>query len=77
MKHPRLYTPSTLNTDLIFWQVHCPKVSTTPLWQWVFRQCLPPSLNETKHYWRPIAIMGVVDTLGHWVVVAVNYQILV
>ena len=39
-------------------------VSTTPLRQWGFRQCLPFSWLRGKHCWHPIAIMGVVDTFG-------------
>ena len=39
-------------------------VSTTPLWQWGFRQCLPFSWTTLrgKNCWDPIAVMGVVDT---------------
>ena len=39
-------------------------VSTTPLRQWGFRQCLPFSGTTLrgKHWWPPIAVMGVVDT---------------
>ena len=39
-------------------------VSTTPLRQWGFRQCLPFSWTPLsgKH---PIDVMGVVDTFGH------------
>ena len=46
---------------------HCQNVSTTPLRQWGFRQCLPFSWTTLrgKHCWLPIAIMGVVDTFGH------------
>ena len=42
-------------------------VSTTPLWQWVFWQCLPfswPTLRD-KHCRHPIAVIEVVDTFGH------------
>jgi hypothetical protein len=44
-----------------------PNVSTTPLWQWGFRQCLPFSWTTLrgKHCRNPIAVMGVVDTFGH------------
>jgi hypothetical protein len=46
-------------------------VSTTPLRQWGFRQCLPFSWTTLrgKHCRHPIAVMGVVDTfgLGVWV----------
>ena len=46
---------------------HCPNVSTTPLQQWGFRQCLPFSWTTLrgKHCWHPIAVMGVVYTFGH------------
>ena len=42
---------------------HCPNVSTTPLRQWGFRQCLPLSWKtlEDKHFWHPIAVIWVVD----------------
>ena len=41
-----------------------PNVSTTPLRQWVFQQCLPFSWTTLKgnHCLHPIAVMGVVDT---------------
>ena len=41
-------------------------VSTTPLWQWGFLQCLPFSWIKLrdKHCWYPIAVMGVVDTVN-------------
>ena len=46
---------------------YSPNISTTPLWQWGFRQCLP--YNQTalrgKHCGHPIAVMGVVDTFRH------------
>ena len=40
-------------------------VSTTPLWQWGFRQCLPFSWTtlEGKHCRHPIALMVVVVML--------------
>ena len=43
-----------------------PNVSTTPLRQWGFRQCLSFSWTTLrgKHCRHPIAVMGVVDTLG-------------
>ena len=43
-------------------------VSTTPLRQWGFLQCLPFSWTtlRDKHCRHPIAIMGVVDTFGLW-----------
>ena len=46
---------------------HSPNVSTTPLRQWGFRQCLPFSWTTLrgKHCRHPIAVMGVVDTFGH------------
>ena len=42
-------------------------VSTTPLRQWGFRQCLPFSWTTLrgKHCWHPIAVMGVVDSFRH------------
>ena len=41
-------------------------VSTTPLRQWGFRQCLPFSSTTLrgKHCQHPIAIMGVLDIFG-------------
>jgi hypothetical protein len=44
-----------------------PNVSTTPLRQWGFRQCLPLSWTtlRDKHCRHPIAVMGVVDTFGY------------
>ena len=44
----------------------CPNVSTTPLRQWGFRQCLPFSWTTLrgKHCQHPIAVMRVVDTFG-------------
>ena len=41
-------------------------VSTTPLRQWGFRQCLHFSWTTLrgKHCRHPIAVMGVVDTFG-------------
>ena len=44
-----------------------PNVSTTPLRQWGFRQCLPFSWTTLrgKHCRHPIAVMGVVDTFEH------------
>ena len=46
----------------------CPNVSITPLRQWDFRQCLPFSWTTLwgKHCRHSIAVMGVVDTFGHW-----------
>ena len=43
-----------------------PNVSTTPLRQWGFQQCLPFSWTTLrgKHCWHPIAVMGVVDLFG-------------
>ena len=43
-----------------------PNVSTTPLRQWGFQQCLPFSWTTVggKHCWNPIAVMGVVDMFG-------------
>ena len=47
--------------------VHYSNVSTTPLWQWGFWQCLPFSWTTLrgKHCRHLIAVMGVVDTFGH------------
>ena len=44
----------------------CPNVSTTPLGRWGFGQCLPFCWKtlSSKDCWHPIAVMGVVDTLG-------------
>ena len=44
-----------------------PNVSTTPLWQWGFQQCLTFSWTALrgKHCQHSITVMGVVDTLGH------------
>ena len=49
----------------IFLSYQCPKMTTTPLWQWGFWQCLNFSCTtlKGKYCWHPIAIMGVVDTL--------------
>ena len=46
------------------WQSLGSNVSTTPLRQWGFRQCLPFSWTTLrgKHCRHPIAVMGVVDT---------------
>ena len=43
-------------------------ISTTPLWQWGFWQCLPFSWTTLrgKHCRHPIAVMGVVDTFGKY-----------
>ena len=43
-----------------------PNVSTTPLRQWGFQQCLPFSWTTLRgnHCRHPIAVMGVVDTFG-------------
>ena len=45
---------------------HCLNVSTTPLQQWGFWQCLPFSLTTLRrnHCWHPIAVMGFVDISG-------------
>ena len=45
---------------------HGSNVSTTPLRQWGFRQCLPFSWTtlKGKHCRHPIVVMGVVDTFG-------------
>ena len=46
---------------------HSLNVSTTPLRQWSFWQCLPFSWTTLryKHCLHPINVMGVVDTFGH------------
>ena len=43
-----------------------PNVSTTPIRQWGFQQCLPFSWTTLrgKHCWHPIAAMGVEDRFG-------------
>ena len=45
-----------------------PNISTTPLQQWSFWQCLPFrwTILRGKHCWHPIVVMGVVDHLGLW-----------
>ena len=54
--------------NLVFFTANTPSpnVSTIKLRQWGFRQCLPFSQKTLrgKHYWHPIAVMGVVDTFG-------------
>merc|ERR1711997_1165704 len=57
---------TSLATCLLHDNIHGPNVSTTPLRQWGFRQCLPFSWTTLrgKHCRHPIAVMGVVDTLG-------------
>ena len=44
----------------------CPNISTTPLRQWGFQQCLHFSSTTLrgKHCRHPIAVKGVVDTFG-------------
>jgi hypothetical protein len=63
-----LSSQSKLPPRASFWvsleaDAQCPNVSTTPLWQWGFRQCLPFSWTtlRDKHCWHPIAVMGVVE----------------
>ena len=48
--------------------IKCSNISTPPLRQWGFRQCLPFSwtTQRGKHCRHPIAVMGVVDTFGRW-----------
>ena len=57
-----------IHSSFINWTLanQCPNVSTTPLRQWGFRQCLPFSWTTLsgKHFQHPIAVMGVVDTFG-------------
>ena len=45
----------------------CPNVSTNPLQNWGFRQCLPFSSTTLrgKHYRHSITVMRFVDTFGH------------
>ena len=47
-----------------------PNISTTPLQQWGFGQCLPFSWTTLSgdHWRHPIAVMGVVDTFGQGVI---------
>ena len=49
--------------------IQCWKVSTTPLPQWGFWQCLPFGWTTLrgKHCRHPIAVMGVVDTFEQWI----------
>ena len=51
-----------------FWHHACSNISTTPLRQWGFRQCLPFSwtILGGKHCRHPIAVMEVVDTFKLW-----------
>ena len=46
---------------------HGPNISTTPLRQWGFQQCLPLSWTTLrgKHCWYHTAVMVVVDKFGH------------
>ena len=54
-------------------KIQCSKVSTTPLRQWGFRQCLPFSWTTLrgKHCRHPIAVIGVVDTFGLFLELAI------
>ena len=58
--------PNCACLDEFYIHLRSPKVSTTPLRQWGFRQYLPFSWTTLrgKHCWHPIAIIGVVDTFG-------------
>ena len=51
----------------VFLSRHSPNISTNPSRQWGFQQCLPFSWTTLrgKHCRHPIAVMGVVDTFGH------------
>ena len=51
---------------LVHFVKYCPKVFTTPLQQWGFRQFLPFSWTtlRIKHCRYPIDVMGVADTFG-------------
>ena len=53
--------------DPLFCTYYFPNVSTTPLRQWGFRQCLPFNWTtlRVKHYRHHIVVMGVVDMFGH------------
>ena len=58
----------------------CPNVSTTPITAMGCWQCLPPSVVQLKHCWKPHCRNGIVDTFGHshnhlgqlWCVLFVN-----
>ena len=70
--HIRTHTQTIRPVEKICKDANCqldqtrpsPKVSTTSLRQWGFRQCLPFSRTTLrgKHCRHPIAVMGVVDT---------------
>ena len=74
---PAAFQKNTCATLSIYY-CHSPNVSTTPLRQWGFRQCLPFSWTTLrgKRCWHPIAVMGVVDTFeqSHWATVSLNYS---
>ena len=61
-----LFHPMASNILLLLW-INSPNLSTTPLWQWGFRQCLPFSctLLRGKHCRHPIGVIEVVDTFEH------------
>ena len=70
---------SDYDVPLILWTTDvydklCRNVSSTPLRQWGFRQCLPFSWTTLrgKHCRHPIAVMGVVDTFRLSVLVLNN-----
>ena len=55
--------------EKLFFEMAILNVSTTPLWQWGFRQRLPFSWTtlRDKHCWHPIVIMEVVDMFGQYI----------
>ena len=57
---------------------YCPNVSTTPLRQWGFQQCLlfSGTTLRGKHCRHPNAVMEVVDTFGHKSIFTRNQWIL-
>ena len=61
---------SNVGDQNTFWLVasNGPNISSTPLKQWGFRQCLPFSWTTIrgKHLRQPITIMGVVDNVRAW-----------
>ena len=65
----KIYHKKKFNTiiSILMGMIMGPNVSTTPLRQWGFRQCLPFSwtILRGKHCRHPIVVMGVVDVFGH------------
>ena len=71
-----LYVISLIRITIIFIEPtkgHCMNISTTQLQQWGFWQCLPFSWATLrgKHCRNPIAIMEVVDTFRHLLLVQI------